>query len=110
MGKSHATHSETCPDYEMKSQLYPPESDEYELLSSEIYDIVITDKEVQGADVVCIPFLEDKVLLSVSSKSAMARKKAISLRALHNITIAMFYVGGAFMPNRNRFIEHWLQT
>lgn len=93
------------PDYEMKSSIYSSTSDETELLLNQYYDVLITDKEISHPDIICNPFIEDQLLLSISEKNPIAKNESISLRNLEHLSIAMFYVGGSFYAKQEIFYQ-----
>lgn len=98
------------PEHEMRSSLFSATSDEIYLLQNQSYDILITEKDIQHPEIICSPFLEDRLLLSISEKNPIAHEQSISLRDLRNQSIAMFYVGGSFYAKQEVFYKELIEN
>ena len=93
----------TFPDYEMRSKLYADNLDETDLLLNQTYDVLITDRMILHPDIICAPFLEDKMILSISEKHPLASNDTISLKNIDDLSIAIFYVGGRYFTKQEPF-------
>lgn len=91
------------PDTKVIGDLYEDE-DEVKLLLGRNYDIVVTSAKVQHTNIQSIPFLSDRVYLSVPATNKLINKESVSLRELPAQPLLIPNIGGYFLRQLEKII------
>lgn len=92
-----------CPEIAVNAELY--EGDEAErLLTERTYDLVITPRKISAPHIQCVPFLPDRVYLSVPSSGSLAGLKSISLKDIPAQPLLHPLIGGYFVTQIEKII------
>lgn len=93
-----------CPDIEVKDEAYEG-PDAAKLLAERVYDLTVTPYRVSGRPIGSIPFLRDRVYLSVPTDSSLLGQESISLRQIPAQPLLYPQVGGYFLSQTEKVIE-----
>lgn len=91
------------PDLELNARLIDSGDRTENLLYNHTYDFVMTTEPVKNRDVVSVPVLKDRVMLSVYRDSPIASMDSISIREYKPDPILIYYVGGEFFEKQRKF-------
>lgn len=91
------------PDIQLKDELYINENP-VQLLSERIYDLIITPEPVNKPHIVSIPFLRDRVYLSVPKINPLAQCENLSLNEIPAQPLLFPQIGGYFLEQIGRKI------
>ena len=92
------------PEVHIKDELYEG-TDFEELLKKRIYDLIITPFKTQGQGIQSLPFLDDRVYLSVPADSSLAEYNSISLRDIPAQPLLYPQIGGYFLAQFDKLIS-----
>lgn len=93
-----------CPEISIKDELYEG-METYSLLSERIYDLMVTPSKVQAQGIQSIPFLPDRVFLSVPMDSRLAKQESVSLRDIPAQPLLYPQIGGYFLSQLDKMIS-----
>lgn len=91
------------PGIKIKDELYEDE-DIIKLLAEGVYDLAVTPGKIQSKGIQSLPFLEDRVFLSVPSGSRLAGYKSISLKDIPAQPLLYPQIGGHFLAQIEKII------
>lgn len=95
--------SVSCPDVNITDELYE-NKDAAELLKERMYDIAVTPCRIKASGIQSLPFLSDRVFLSVPSDSRLREFKSISLKDIPAQPLLYPQIGGHFLTQIERII------
>lgn len=93
-----------CPEISIKDELYEG-METSSLLSERIYDLMVTPSKVQAQGIQSIPFLPDRVFLSVPMDSRLAKQESVSLRDIPAQPLLYPQIGGYFLSQLDKMIS-----
>lgn len=93
-----------CPEISIKDELYEGMVTS-SLLSERIYDLMVTPSKVQAQGIQSIPFLPDRVFLSVPMDSRLAKQESVSLRDIPAQPLLYPQIGGYFLSQLDKMIS-----
>lgn len=95
------------PEVQLKDDLYEG-GNAGELLSERVYDLIVTPYKIQDTHIQSVPFLQDRVYLSVPENSDLAQRNAVSLREIPAQALLYPQIGGYFLTQMEKIIteEH----
>lgn len=93
-----------CPEIGIKDELYEG-METASLLTERVYDLIVTPAKVQAQGVQSIPFLPDRVFLSVPADSRLAGQESISLRDIPAQPLLYPQIGGYFLSQFDKIIS-----
>lgn len=91
------------PEIKVNDELYEGDN-VVKLLSERVYDLIVTPQKILGTHIQSLPFLPDKVYLSVPSDSQLMRHKSISLRNIPAQPLLYPQIGGYFLKQIEKII------
>lgn len=91
------------PKYELKVKEVGFHEDLSFLLKNDVFDLIVASDKIEDVDITCIPFLRDKILLSVPKESALTKLESISIEQIKPTPILMYFVGGEFFEKQKPF-------
>lgn len=92
------------PDIQVVSDLYEGENGD-KLLLGRNYDIVITPAKVANSKIQSIPFISDRVYLSIPATNQLIHKDSVSLRELPSQPLLIPDIGGYFLRQLENIIS-----
>lgn len=92
------------PEITVKARLYQPEEGEA-LLRERSCDLLVSPRKIEGPGIRNLPFLADRVYLSVPTESSLAGKKTISLREIPSQALLIPQIGGYFLTQIDRIVR-----
>lgn len=88
---------------QLKDDLY--EGDEAaKLLEERVYDLIVTPQPIQNTKIQSLPFLSDRVYLSVPENNKLAAYKSISIREIPAQALLYPQIGGYFLTQMERIV------
>lgn len=91
------------PEIQLKDDLYEG-NEVIKLLTDRAYDLLITPEQVQSNHIQSIPFLSDRVYLSVPADSKLLEHESISLRDIPEQPLLYPQIGGYFLAQMEKVI------
>lgn len=91
------------PEIQLKDDLYEG-NEVIKLLTDRAYDLLITPEQVQSNHIQSIPFLSDRVYLSVPADSKLLERESISLRDIPAQPLLYPQIGGYFLVQMEKVI------
>ena len=91
------------PEVQVNDDLYEGD-DAAALLRERVYDLMVTPQEIQDARIQSLPFLPDRVYLSVPEDSNLAGRSGISLREIPAQALLYPQIGGYFLSQLEKVI------
>ncbi|MEY8427979.1 LysR family transcriptional regulator [Lachnospiraceae bacterium 46-15] len=92
------------PDVTLKDALYE-NTDPVKLLTERTYDLVITPCKIRDTRIQSLPFLTDRVFLSLPDNSKLLESKSISLKDIPAQPLLYPEIGGYFLAQIDRIIS-----
>lgn len=91
------------PEITVTGDLYENE-DPIKLLQERTYDIAVTPKKIQHPSIQSMPFISDKVYLSVMTASELAKKEKISIKEIPAQPLLIPQLGGYFLNQLEKIV------
>ena len=92
------------PEVQVSDDLYEG-GDTVKLLEERVYDLVVTAGKIHDSRIKSLPFLRDRVYLSVPDSSNLAGCESISIRDIPAQPLLYPQIGGYFLAQMERVIE-----
>lgn len=96
--------SVACPEISIEDELYQGEN-AVKMLSERAYDIVVTPDRIQVSNIQSLPFLHDRVFLSVPDNSRLVGNKTISMKDIPAQPLLYPQIGGHFLAQIEKIIS-----
>lgn len=96
--------SVSCPEISIEDELYQGEN-AVKMLSERSYDIVVTPDRIQASNIQSLPFLHDRVFLSVPDNSRLVGNKTISMKDIPAQPLLYPQIGGHFLAQIEKIIS-----
>ena len=96
--------SVACPEISIEDELYQGEN-AVKMLSERSYDIVVTPDRIQASNIQSLPFLHDRVFLSVPDNSRLVGNKTISMKDIPAQPLLYPQIGGHFLAQIEKIIS-----
>ena len=91
------------PEIQLKDDLYEG-NEAAKLLEERVYDLIVTPQPVKNAKIQSLPFLRDRVYLSVPENNKLAAYKSISIREIPAQALLYPQIGGYFLTQMERIV------
>lgn len=91
------------PEIEVRNELYEDE-DITALLTERTYDLIVAPAKFQNSKISSIPFLHDRVFLSVPTNNKLSQYKSISLKDIPSQPLLYPQIGGYFLRQIEQII------
>lgn len=92
------------PEITIEDELYEG-TENVKLLRERVYDFIVTPEKIQAQGIQSLPFLSDRVFLSVPIDSKLAELKSISLKDIPAQPLLYPQIGGHFLAQIETIID-----
>lgn len=92
------------PEITIEDELYEG-TENVKLLRERVYDFIVTPEKIQAQEIQSLPFLSDKVFLSVPIDSKLVELKSISLKDIPAQPLLYPQIGGHFLAQIETIID-----
>lgn len=92
---------------EIQYESYLSNTDEIKVLLDEKYDLTISSKPLNHLEIESIPFVEERMYLSVDKSHPLAKESSISLQDARIKEITRFYIPGYYFTKKQK--PYWKQ-
>ena len=92
------------PEITIEDELYEG-TENTKLLQERVYDLIVTPEKLQAQEIQSLPFLSDRVFLSVPTDSKLAKFNSISLKDIPAQPLLYPQIGGHFLAQIEMVID-----